>query len=171
MEKSPDQAPAVRSTPRVLVIGFGNPGRCDDGLGPALADRLAMLAMPGVSIESDYQLSIEHAALVAGHDVVVFADAATDVSQGEPYYLRPIQPAPDVSSFTHHVSPRAVLQLAAECFNARPRAWLLGIRPVDVESFSEALTPPAERHLEAALAALRDLLLSLQTDGPTVRRE
>lgn len=171
MDKSPDRAPPIPVVPRVLVIGFGNPGRCDDGLGPALVDRLATLFIPGVTVESDYQLAIEHAALVARHDIIVFADAATDVPESEPYYLRPIQPAPDTSCFTHHVSPSAVLELAAGCFDARPRAWLLGIRPVDVESFSEGLTSPAERHLEAALAALRDLIASLQADGATAQRK
>ena len=60
---------------RILLIGYGNPGRADDGLGPALADRIEALDLPGLTVESDYQLSIEHAALAAGHDIVIFADA------------------------------------------------------------------------------------------------
>jgi len=49
-----------------------------------------------------------------------------------------------------------VLQLAAECFGARPSGWLLGIRPLDLESFAEGLTPAAERNVATALAALRE---------------
>ena len=45
-------------TRRILVIGYGNPGRRDDGLGPALAARLEALALPGVTVESDFQLAI-----------------------------------------------------------------------------------------------------------------
>ena len=140
--------------PRILVIGYGNAGHRDDGLGPALAARLETLGLPGVTIESDYQLVIEHAELAARHDVVVFADAATDIDDDAPYYLRRIEPAPDASCFSHRVSPQAVLQLAAECFDAHPRGWLLGIRPHDLETFAEGLTPQAEMNLTAALDAL-----------------
>ena len=34
----------------VLVIGFGNPGRMDDGLGPAMIERLEKLAITGVDL-------------------------------------------------------------------------------------------------------------------------
>lgn len=144
--------------PRILVIGFGNPGRRDDGLGPALAARLQALALPGVAVENDYQLSIEHAELVSRHDIVVFADAARDVPGDAPFYLRPLTPAPDAKSFSHSLSPQAVLQLAAECFGARPKGWILGIRPLDLDSFGEGLCPQAQQNLTAALDALLEAI-------------
>jgi len=154
--EAPDDPRSGNLARRTLVIGYGNPGRRDDGLGPALAARLAALGLPGVTVESDYQLSIEHAQLAALHDVVVFADAATDVAGDASFYLRPVAPAPDASCFSHRVSPQAVLQLAAECFGAHPRGWLLGIRPLDLGSFAEGLTPAAERNLASAVDALRE---------------
>jgi hydrogenase maturation protease len=165
-ERSPggDTAGRVQAAPaapeadaparRILVIGYGNPGRGDDGLGPALAARLAALRLAGVTAVSEYQLSIEHAELVARHDVVVFADAARDAAAGEPFYLRPVTPSPDASCFSHQVSPQAVLQLAADCFDARPAGWLLGIRPLDLDSFAEGLTPTAMGNLTSAVHAL-----------------
>jgi hydrogenase maturation protease len=147
--ESAGELPAVR----ILVIGYGNPGRRDDGLGPAFADRLEALNLPGVTIESDYQLSIEHAQLAARHDIVVFADAATDIKDDATFYLRPIQPAPDASCFSHGVSPQAVLHLAGQCFGVSPIGWLLGIRPLDLDSFAEGLTPGAGANLAAALKA------------------
>ena len=51
----------------ILLIGFGNPGRLDDGLGPALADAIEKLALPGVTVESNYQLTVEDAAEIAKH--------------------------------------------------------------------------------------------------------
>ena len=147
---------------RILVIGYGNPGRRDDGLGPALAARLEALALPGVTVESDFQLAIEHAQLAAQHEVVVFADAAADLDGDAPFYLRPVQPAPDGPCFSHSISPPAVLHLAAQCFGARPHGWLLGIRPVDLSSFAEGLTPEAEANLAAALEGLRAAIVSRQ---------
>ena len=47
---------------RVLVIGYGNPGRQDDGLGAAVIERLEALGLEGVTVDADYQLNIEDAA-------------------------------------------------------------------------------------------------------------
>jgi Ni,Fe-hydrogenase maturation factor len=93
---------------------------------------------------------------------VVFADAAADIDGNGQFYLRPIQPVPDTNCFSHSVSPQAVLHLAAQCFDSRPRGWLLGIRPVDLDSFAEGLTPEAEANLAAALEGLRDAFESGQ---------
>ena len=148
--------------PRILVIGYGNAGHCDDGLGPALAERIEALALPGVTVESDFQLAIEHAHSASQYDVVVFADAAADLKGDAPFYLRPVQPAAERPGFSHTISPAAVLHLAAECFGAHPRGLLLGIRPVDLTSFADGLTPEAEANLAAALAALRAAIASGQ---------
>ena len=147
------RAPALGRGPRILVIGYGNPGRRDDGLGPAFAARLETLRLPGVTVEVDYQLAIEHAHLVAQHDVVVFADAAADIGDQSPFYLRSLAPAANADYSSHSVSPHAVLHLAAQCFGAHAGGWLLGIRPIDLESFAEGLTPGAEANLSAALTA------------------
>ena len=158
---------APRQTPRILVIGYGNPGRRDDGLGPAFAARLEALRLPGVTVESDYQLAIEHAHLAAQHDIVVFADAAADIEGESPFYLRSVQPAPEDLYSSHSLSPQAVLRLAAQCFGVRPNGWLLGIRPQDLESFAEGLTPEAESNLSAALTGFREAVES----GRLARRE
>ena len=63
---------------RALLYGYGNPGRRDDGLGPILIDRLEEKGLPGVAMDSAYQLAIEDAAGIADYDVVVFVDAAVE---------------------------------------------------------------------------------------------
>ena len=137
---------------RILVIGYGNPGRGDDGLGPALAERLEALCLPQVNVESDYQLTIEHAAMAAEHEVVVFADAAQDSESL--YYFRPVTAAQGESFSSHSVTPGEVLLLAQSCFNAHPEAYLLGIRPVSMDQFEEGLSAGARAALEAALEHL-----------------
>ena len=135
-----------------LIIGYGNPSRGDDGLGPALAARLECLQVPGVTVEIDYQLSIEHAALAAEHDVVVFADASIDA--GAPFHFDPVDETPATACTTHSVTPGQVLGLARTCFSATPRGYLLGIRARALDGFEEGLTPDAQAGLEAALAHL-----------------
>lgn len=136
----------------ILVIGYGNPARGDDGVGPALAARLERLQREGVTVETDYQLSIEHAALAAEHGTVVFADAAVDAD--EAFYFRPIAAAPATACSSHAVSPGEVLGLARTCFGATPRGYVLGIRGHAMDGFREGLTADAEAALDAALVYL-----------------
>ena len=137
---------------RILVIGYGNPGRADDGLGPALAERLEAMNLPGITVESDYQLSIEHAAMAAEHDIVVFADA--DAAAGEPFYLRAVAGAPSARFTTHGAAPSEILHLARTCFDAAPAGYLLGMRAEVLDRFEEGLSRSAREGLEAALEYL-----------------
>jgi len=138
---------------RVLLIGYGNPGRCDDGIGPALAARLNALEIPGVRIESAYQLNVEDAATVAEYDVAVFADAC--LCAPPPYVLRTLEPRRGTIEFsTHTQAPEGVLGLAHDVFGARTRGFALGVRGYDFHDFGEKLSTEAEENLEAALSFL-----------------
>ena len=142
---------------RILVIGFGNPGRLDDGLGPAFAERIEALSLPGVSVEIGYQLAVEDAAELARHDVVVFADASTDAVA--PFAFQPLAPAPGGVGFSSHsLSAASLLGLADDLFGARPRAYQLAIRGYAFDGFGEGLSPLAAANLDAALAHAAPLL-------------
>ncbi|MGB9624654.1 MAG: hydrogenase maturation protease [Phycisphaerae bacterium] len=136
---------------RILLIGYGNPGRLDDGLGPALAAAVERLALPGVTVDADYQLTVEHAASVAENDVVVFADA--DVAGAEPFSLRRIDPDPEpaVSFSSHSAEPQQVLALAHCLFGARTQGYVLAIRGYAFDRFGEGLSEKARANLTAAL--------------------
>ncbi len=69
----------MESRARVLVLGYGNPAREDDAIGPLVADRIAALAIDGVEVDTGYQLAVEDAEAVATHDAVVLVDAAAHV--------------------------------------------------------------------------------------------
>ena len=141
----------------ILLIGYGNPGRLDDGLGPALAEAIEAMSLPGVTVESDYQLSVEDAAEVAGHRLVIFADA--DSAGAEPFSLTRIAPAGKTTSFsTHSVRPEAVLALAGELFGAQPDAYVLAIRGYQFDEFGEQLSPQARKNLTAAVAFIADAI-------------
>lgn len=140
----------------VLVYGYGNPGRVDDGLGPACAAALAARGIEGVSVESGYQLQVEDAVLIAQHDVVVFADA--DPSCNSPFELRPIEPRSEVSFSTHSVAPEALLALAHELFGASTVGFVLAIRAHQLGDFGEGLSAPARADLELAVDHLEQQL-------------
>lgn len=142
----------------MLVIGFGNPGRLDDGLGPAVAEGIGAQALPGVTADADYQLQVEDAAAVAAHDVVIFADAA--VSGREPFSFRPTQARTDASFTTHSLAPEAVLGLAREMFGAQAEAYTLAIRGYAFNEFGEGLSEKAAANRDAALRFMEGVIRS-----------
>jgi len=140
---------------RILVIGYGNPGRLDDGLGPAFAERLQAFELPHVTVESNYQLNIEDAELVSGFDVVVFADASVDAA--EPFEFKPMQPTrPMVGFSSHSISAGSLLGLAEQLFNAKPMAYSMAIRGYNFNEFGECLSKHAAANLDAAVDSFRD---------------
>lgn len=138
-------------------MGYGNPGRLDDGLGPALAERIQALDIPGVTADADYQLNVEDAAAVSQCDVVVFADASVDVV--EPFTLRPLEAEHAGLGFSSHsVSAATLLGLAGSLFGASPLAYVLAIRGYEFDDFGERLSARAAANLEAAVDHLAPLL-------------
>lgn len=145
---------------RILILGYGNPGRRDDGLGPALVERIERRDLPNVTAESDYQLTVENGEQAAHYDIVVFVDAS--VSGDEPCFLRPVQPADDArTSFsTHSASPEGVLALARSLFSSDVRGYALGIRGYEFNEFGEGLSDRARQNLSAAERLLLEVLQS-----------
>lgn len=139
-------------SPRILVFGYGNPSRQDDGLGPALAAAVETMDLPGVMVDSNYQLTVEDAATVAEYDAVVFADAATEGP--EPFSFEPIVPRPNPSFSTHSVQPDAVMSLAKDLFDAGTAGFLLAIRGYAFEPFVSELTEKAGQNLWQAIEFL-----------------
>jgi len=141
----------------VLVLCYGNPGRLDDGLGPALARELTGRPVPGVEVEEAWQLQVEHAERIAAFDLVVFVDA--DAACAEPFELRPIEPRTELSFSSHSVAPEALLALAREHFASQVRGLVLGIRGWHFDGFGERLSARARVNLAAA-ARFMDRALS-----------
>src|ERR1700690_3741871 len=94
----------------ILVYGYGNPGRGDDGLGPALVAALEALGADGLDCESDYQLAIEEAPTLPKYDVAVFVDA--NASRREPFWSERVQPPRQLSFSSHSPTPAQVVGLA-----------------------------------------------------------
>ena len=144
--------------PKVLLIGYGNPGRLDDGLGPALAARIEALSLKGMTVEADYQLAAENAFDVSRHDIVIFADAA--VRGKAPFFFKEIHPRSPLSLGSHSVSPEAVIYLAERLFHSRARAYVLGIRGYEFNGYNESLSERAEKNLEEAFHFVAKLVKS-----------
>ncbi len=135
----------------LLVIGYGNAGRGDDGLGPAFADRVEAAGLAGCRTEIDYQLTPEHAMQIAQAEVVLFADA--EVGLDRPFRLERLRADRGSDITSHALAPGAVLALAELLYGATPDAWVMGIAGEDFGAITEGLSDMATRNLGLALAA------------------
>ncbi len=144
---------------RILLIGYGNPGRLDDGLGPAFAEAIEKMKLPGVTTDADYQLNVEDASVIAEHAAVIFADAA--LKGREPFFFRRLEPTEATIGFSSHsVEPDAVLAMAHQMFGAKTIGYALGIRGYEFNEFGEAISGAALKNLAEALAHMRPALES-----------
>jgi hydrogenase maturation protease len=143
----------MNSRPRILLIGYGNPGRLDDGLGPAVAAAAETWKLSHVTVDSDYQLTVEDAADIAAHDIVVLADAS--VNGREPFFIEAVTPVQAQSFSSHSVEPGPLLHMARSLFDGNTRGYILGIRGYEFNEFGERLSPRAQDNLRQALDFLR----------------
>jgi hydrogenase maturation protease len=140
---------------RALVIGFGNPGRMDDGLGPALAEKVESWQKPSVVALADYQLNIEHAAEVAESDLVIFIDASTEATP--PFCFYRLEPANRQAFTTHAMVPETVLETCRKVYGKAPPAFILAVRG-DRFELGEGLSSGAKQNMEKSEKFLSDLL-------------
>jgi hydrogenase maturation protease len=139
----------MRDRSHILFYGYGNPGRGDDGLGPALVAALEPLGLPGLACESDYQLAVEDSATLASYDVVVFVDA--DSEGPAPFRFDRVPPGRGMSFSSHSATPGQVVALAHEMFGAQVRAYTLGIRGYHFGELCDSLSEQARANLASAL--------------------
>jgi hydrogenase maturation protease len=159
-----DSQPALSVEPRILVLGYGNPGRQDDGLGPAVAAGIDRLGWPNITAYDNYQLNIEDALEVAEHDIVWFVDAAK--VGPSPYNVRNLSASSTIEFTSHIVRPEAILAIARQYYGKSPQAFLLAIRGYRFE-FVEQLTAGAVDNLRVAMLMLTNKIRTLSRRAAT----
>ena len=136
----------------LLVIGYGNTLRRDDGVGPGVAEAVAGLALPGVRTLACPLLTPELAEAVSQAHVAIFVDAAVDAPRE--VQLRTLAPAGSSQVMAHAASPATLLALARDVFGHAPEAWWLTI-PVEDLGIGEELSPLARRGFEIAVREVK----------------
>jgi len=144
----------MQSQNKLLVIGYGNTLRGDDGVGPRVAEAVGALNLPGVRTLICQQLSPEHAVPISLAQTVIFVDAAVDVP-GEVRLCR-LEPNASPQVMAHAADPRTMLALSRDVFGHVPQAWWLTIPAVKMD-FCEDLTPEAQRGFAEAVEKIKTL--------------
>ncbi len=136
---------------RILVYGYGNPGRGDDGLGPAMSEKIHAWVkennIAGIETDSNYQLNIEDAYNIKDYDIVIFADASYE--DIEHFIIERVKPDDKAAFNTHSVSAGFVLSLCKKMYRKDPIVFLIHLKGYDYE-MREGLSENASSNLEMA---------------------
>jgi hydrogenase maturation protease len=148
--------PSKPQTPSsaLLVLGYGNTLRRDDGVGPRVADTIEALALPGVRTLACALLTPELAEPISQVSAVVFVDAAVDAPLE--VQLRQVAPAESSQVMAHAANPATMLALARDVFGHAPRAWLLTI-PIEDMEIGDHLSAFAQRGMAVAIERIKEL--------------
>jgi hydrogenase maturation protease len=112
---------------RVLIIAYGNPLRCDDGLAWHLAEDLSHAGLPSdVEVVTYHQLTPDLASEVSQVSIALFIDAARNGVPGELSHTT-LKPGRKHSAFTHECSPVDILSLAEELYGYCPEAFAISV--------------------------------------------
>jgi len=142
---------------RVLIVGFGNPLRSDDGLGWHVAQELSRQFLGSdVQVIATQQLTPEIAEAASRAERMLFIDAARDGSPGS-LICKEVAPAAQPSRHSHDLSPAIVLKLAKELYGRCPRAHLLTIAGESFET-GESMSPPVAAAIPALMAQIKQLV-------------
>jgi hydrogenase maturation protease len=155
--------------PRILILGYGNVDRGDDGLGyyvvSELARRAAQIevepyddlptALTGnVHLLFLRQLTPELAETLAEYERVCFVDAHTG-NVPDDLNIVDLESGFQTSPFTHHMTPATCLALAHSVYGRAPQARLVSVRGHEF-GFSRALSPRTAELAEQAVEKIMD---------------
>lgn len=139
---------------RVLVIGFGNPSRQDDGVGLAVVNGLRVSAGQAPLDEGDdgfsdlghpvdtlflQQLSPELAETLIDYDHVVLVDAHFGIYSDLVHHAN-LDPQASAAIVSHHFKPGTLLALAQQLYGRAPTGELISVRGFAFD-FTSELSP------------------------------
>ena len=156
-----------RADAELLMIGYGNSLRTDDGAGPAVVQRLSNL-LPSqysgsVEVMSCLQLTPELAAHMASFRRVVFIDASVAIPPGR-IAIHRMECEESGSQLGHYFTPGILLTIAASVFGASPQAWTaaVGCQSTDI---GDQLTPTVSAAVERLARHLFGCVIGLINTG------
>lgn len=167
------QEPPPWSQPRILLIGYGNISRRDDGVAYHVLRRLqAALGLSESELETEptvsgenpamlylHQLAPELAETIAAYDQVVFIDAHVATEGWAPVMWQPVEPLYQSHMVAHHLKPGVILALCESLYQRHPQGYMLSVLGHDFD-FGDELSPETSRLADQAIARLQRWLVA-----------
>ncbi|MBI4971456.1 MAG: hydrogenase maturation protease [Candidatus Omnitrophica bacterium] len=145
---------------KILVVGYGNSVRSDDGIGLYIAERLGALRLSAVDVIVTQQLVTELVESFGLYSKIIFVDARQD---GPEIHLRKL----DVSkSFempvSHHLGPEVLVLLAAQIYHSHPQIYICTVRGENFDYGTE-ISESVRQRAEEAIRRIYSLISEEQT--------
>jgi hydrogenase maturation protease len=156
---------------QTIIIGYGNIYRADDGVAFAVINELRRqlgqelledgdTGLDELTGENDsiflLQLVPEIMELLTGYNKIIFVDAHVG-SDLEELNCSPISPEYISSSFTHHMTPSALLAFLKTMYQCEPEAHLISIRGDDFD-FKRTFSSRVQALIQPSVDAILKLI-------------
>lgn len=157
---------------KLLIIGYGNPDRQDDGVAWHILRAITLkLGLPAPDTYEDefpecgqidfafyLQLTPEMAEDLHAYEHVCFVDAHTG-NISEPVRLIEVESEFQASPFTHHLTPQSLLSFCETLYRTKPEAALLSVRGYHF-GLSQQLSEETAELVPQAVALMSDWMNS-----------
>jgi hydrogenase maturation protease len=155
---------------RILVIGYGNPDRADDGVAFHIVNSLLRLlgrreleegatGLEDVGADIDViflsQLAPEILELCSEYDRIVFVDAHVGDKMADLHWEE-LKADDSLPALSHQIGPAMFLSLIDALHDRRPRGFLVSVRGHEFD-FYRGLSPAARALVEPAVKKILEL--------------
>lgn len=151
--------------PGILIIGYGNVLRGDDGVGIHVARELERQFHedPEIEIVACQQLTPEMAEDISGSELVIFLDAAHGDEPGT-VLCRQVH-ADALFGYTHDVTAEALVSAAEQLYGEVPKAFSITLSGFSFDMGSR-LSRAAQLHLPEVVRQAREVITSHRKNVP-----
>lgn len=140
----------------ILLIGYGNPTRMDDGVGWYIADRIQERLEDAIEVIQADQLDVEMIEDIKDHEVVIFVD--THISNEDDWIRsEEVKPDPSPGLITHIIKPSNLLAFCESLYHKYPKAYLYSVKGVNFD-FGEELSEQAQKLADKTVQRIVELI-------------
>jgi hydrogenase maturation protease len=142
----------------ILIIGYGNSTRQDDGIGVYVGEVLAR-ELSNIDVEVTQEIGPEVCEELSGYGLVFFVDAGID--QEEDFVIRELSAKFRSTPFSHHIHPETLLAMTERLFNSLPKAYLVSIKGYRFD-FGFEISQEAKINAEKAIKEMERICTNWQ---------
>ncbi|MEM4188073.1 MAG: hydrogenase maturation protease [Candidatus Hadarchaeum sp.] len=141
-----------------LIIGCGNPQRCDDGVGEYVISQLEAKLPADLEAKAIvvHQLDVELVDEIKNWEQVILVDATCERFKRGWKCVKVI-PEKQMTNFSHHLSPSMLLSLVESVHKKKPKFFIFSIKGYNF-NFGSVLSPRTKKAADEVVVEILRLL-------------
>ncbi|MEA5533027.1 hydrogenase maturation protease [Crocosphaera sp. XPORK-15E] len=143
---------------QILIIGYGNTLRGDDGVGYKIAEIIDQWNLNNITSLAVHQLTPDLAEKISQVDTVIFIDAiyVTDMNRAK-IEIKTISINRKINNLGHHNNPEQLLSLTQAIYQKIPLAYWILVPAVNF-NFSESFSSTTQKYARVTLEKIKIFL-------------